>query len=110
MITPLLVVTGMEEPSTETEYGEHKDNLKDDKKKKEPKSYLKTKTKMKECNDRKILEHFPYRCLLHVEAKVDIKAYAGEFDAIKLKQWLQQMELYFSEHEVTKNRGLHFLD
>jgi hypothetical protein len=41
--------------------------------------------------------HVPF----HVEAKVDIKPYVGEVDAIKLNQWLQQMEVYFSVHEVT---------
>jgi hypothetical protein len=38
---------------------------------------------MGECNYRKMSMPF------HVEAKVDIKPYAREVDAIKLNQWLQ---------------------
>jgi len=36
-----------------------------------------------------------------VEAKVDIKPYAKEVDAIKLNQWIQQLEVYFSVHKAT---------
>ena len=35
-----------------------------------------------------------------MDAKVDIKPYVGEVDVIKMKQWLQQVELYLSVHEV----------
>jgi hypothetical protein len=45
----------------------------------------------------------PYRTKapFYVEAKVDIKPYVGEVDAIKLNQWLQQMDMYISVHEVS---------
>jgi hypothetical protein len=39
---------------------------------------------------------------------VDIKPYVGEVDAIKLNQWLQQMEVYFSVHEVTRKKKIAF--
>lgn len=44
----------------------------------------------------------------HVEAKVDIKPYVGEVDAIKLNQWLQQMEVYFNIHEVAGKQRIAF--
>jgi len=31
---------------------------------------------------------------------VDIKPYQGEIDAIKLNNWLQQLEVYFSVHNI----------
>jgi hypothetical protein len=43
-----------------------------------------------------------------VEAKVDIKSYAEEVDAIKLNQWLHHMEVYFSVHEVTGKQNISF--
>jgi hypothetical protein len=38
--------------------------------------------------------------LFKVEAEVDIKSYQGEIDAIKLNQWLQPLEVYFSAHNI----------
>jgi hypothetical protein len=43
-----------------------------------------------------------------VEAKVDIKPYVGEVYAIRMNQWLQQMEVYFSVHEVTGKQNIYF--
>jgi hypothetical protein len=88
-----LVTKSKEANPTETEHGEHKDNLEDSKKnEREPKSKLKIETEMGECI------HSIMQVPFHVEAKVDIKSYGGEVDAIKLNQWLQQMEVYFSMH------------
>jgi len=36
-----------------------------------------------------------------VEAKIYIKPYVDEIDALKLNQWLQHLEVYFSVHEVS---------
>jgi len=44
----------------------------------------------------------------HLEAKVDIKPYTGEVDAIGLNQWLQQMKVHFSMHEVTGKQNIDF--
>jgi hypothetical protein len=48
--------------------------------------------------------HVPF----HAEAKVEIKPYAGEVDAIRLNQWLQWMQVYFNVHEVTKKQKIVF--
>jgi hypothetical protein len=39
---------------------------------------------------------------------VDIKPYTREVDVIKLNQWMQQMEVYFSMHEVTGKQNIVF--
>lgn len=43
-----------------------------------------------------------------VEAKIYIKPYAGEIDAFKLNQWLQQLEVSFSVHEVSEAQRIYF--
>jgi hypothetical protein len=43
-----------------------------------------------------------------VEAKIDIKPYVGEIDALKLNQWLQQLEVYFSVHQIGEDKRISF--
>ena len=46
--------------------------------------------------------------LLEMEAKVDIKSYQGEIDALKLNNWLQQLEVYFSIHQIDEEKKISF--
>lgn len=46
--------------------------------------------------------------LFKVEAKVDIKPYHGEIDAPKLNHWLQQLEVYFSFHQIEEGQKISF--
>jgi hypothetical protein len=57
---------------------------------------------MGECN------YYKKRVPFYVEAKVDIKPYIKEVDVIRLNQWLQQMEVYFNVHEVTRKQNIYF--
>jgi len=43
-----------------------------------------------------------------MEAKVYIKLYHGEIDASKLNQWLQQLEVYFSIHQIEEEKKISF--
>lgn len=43
-----------------------------------------------------------------MEAKVHIKSYQGEIDALKSNNWLQQLELYFSVHHIDKEHKRSF--
>jgi hypothetical protein len=63
--------------------------------KKELETKIKTKIDMREQNHKKNQVNF------YVKVKADIKPYVGEVDAIKLNQWLQQMDMYISVHEVS---------
>jgi hypothetical protein len=66
VVTQLLVVKGMEAPSTNTKHGEYKDTLKDSKKKeKELELELKNETNMGECSYNRM------QIIVYVEEKVD---------------------------------------
>ena len=43
-----------------------------------------------------------------MEARVDIKPYQGEIDALKLNHLLQQLEVYFSIHQIDKEQKISF--
>jgi hypothetical protein len=43
-----------------------------------------------------------------MEAKVDIKPYQGENDALKLNNWLQQLGFYFNVHLVDEEQKISF--
>jgi hypothetical protein len=43
-----------------------------------------------------------------MEAKVDIKPYQGEIDALKLNDWLQQLEFYFNVHHIDEEQKIIF--
>jgi hypothetical protein len=43
-----------------------------------------------------------------VEEKIDIKPYACDIDDLKLYQWLQQLEFYFSVHEFSEEQIVTF--
>jgi hypothetical protein len=45
--------------------------------------------------------------LFKMEEKVDIKPYHGEIDALKLNHWLQQLEVYFSVHQIEEGKRSH---
>lgn len=47
--------------------------------------------------------------LFKVEAKFDIKPYHDEIDALKLKHWLQQLEVYFSVHQIEEGQKISFV-
>jgi len=44
-----------------------------------------------------------------MEVKVEIKPYYGYIDVFKLSHWLQQLEVYFSIHNILRKylAGLH---
>ena len=44
--------------------------------------------------------NFPSQSLFKMEAKDGIKSYQGEIGALKLNHWLQQLEAYFSIHQI----------
>jgi hypothetical protein len=52
----------------------------------------------------------PSHDLFKMEAKVDIKPYQGEIDALKLNHWLQQLEVYFSIHHIDEEQKISFVD
>jgi hypothetical protein len=41
-----------------------------------------------------------FQHLFKMEERFKIKPYEGEVDALKLNHWLQQLEVYFSVHNV----------
>jgi len=41
-----------------------------------------------------------------MEAKVNIKQYQGEINVIKLNNWLQQLEGYFSLHNIEEEHNI----
>ena len=43
-----------------------------------------------------------------MEVKVDIKPYEGEIDTLKLNHWPQQLEVYFSIHQIDKQQEISF--
>jgi hypothetical protein len=43
-----------------------------------------------------------------MEEKVDINPYQGEIDALKLNYWLQQLEVYFSVHDIDEEHRISF--
>ena len=43
-----------------------------------------------------------------MEAKVDIKPYQGEIDALKMYHWLQQLEVYFNVHHIDEEQNISF--
>jgi hypothetical protein len=43
-----------------------------------------------------------------MEEKVDIKPYQGDFDALKLNHWFQQLEFYFSVHHIDGEHNISF--
>jgi hypothetical protein len=44
-----------------------------------------------------------------MEEKVDIKPYQGEIDAVKLNNWLQQLEVYFNVHDIKEEKNILFV-
>jgi hypothetical protein len=82
MVSQLLAAKSKEIPSTKTC---HEGPKKEENK---PETECKTEPKMGECSYNKTQVYFrkvPFR----VEAKVDIKPYVEEVDAIRMNQWLQ---------------------
>jgi len=43
-----------------------------------------------------------------MEAKVNIKPYHSEINALKLNHWLQQLEVYFSNHRIEEGQKISF--
>jgi len=43
-----------------------------------------------------------------MEAKVNIKSYQGEINALKLNHWFQHLEVYFSIHHINKGKNISF--
>jgi len=43
-----------------------------------------------------------------MEAKVDIKPYQGEIDALKHNNWFQQLEVYFNIHHIDEEQKISF--
>ena len=50
----------------------------------------------------------PSQSLFKMEAKVDIKPYQGEIDALKLNHWLQHLEFYLSVHHIDQEQKRSF--
>jgi hypothetical protein len=50
----------------------------------------------------------PSQCLFNMKVKVEINAYQGEIDALKLNHWLQQLEVYFSVHHIDEGYNISF--
>jgi hypothetical protein len=50
----------------------------------------------------------PSQSLFKMEAKVDIKPYQGEINALEMNHWLQQLEFYFSVHTIDKGKKISF--
>jgi hypothetical protein len=44
--------------------------------------------------------------MFKMEAKVGIKPYQGEIYVVKLNHWLQHLEVYFSVHNIDKEKKL----
>jgi hypothetical protein len=96
MVSQLSTTKCKETPSTEVCHEGHK--------KEENKSEIehKTELEMGECIYSKTQVPF------HVEAKVEINLYTKKVYAIRLNQWLLQMEVYFSVQEVTRKQKIYF--
>jgi hypothetical protein len=50
----------------------------------------------------------PLQSLFNMEKKVYIKPYQGEIDALKLRHWLQQLDIYFSIHHIDEENNISF--
>jgi hypothetical protein len=50
----------------------------------------------------------PSQHLFKMEVEVDIKPYKGDIDVVKLNHWLQQLEVYFSVHNINEERKFSF--
>jgi hypothetical protein len=46
--------------------------------------------------------------MFKLEAKVDIKPYHGNIDVVRLNNWLQQLEVYFSLHNIDEEHKISF--
>jgi hypothetical protein len=46
----------------------------------------------------------PSQSLFKMEAKVDIKPYQDEINALKSNHWLQQLEVYFNVHHIDEQK------
>jgi hypothetical protein len=44
--------------------------------------------------------HHSFTTSIQNGSKVDIKPYQGEINVVKLNHWLQQLEVYFSVHNI----------
>jgi hypothetical protein len=51
----------------------------------------------------------PSQSLFKMEAKVNIKPYQGEINALKLNHWWQQLEVYFSIHHIKEEQKISFV-
>ena len=60
----------------------------------------------KEKQSSNVITHSQY--LFKMEVKVDIKPYQGEINAIQLNNWLQQLEVYFSVHNIHEEKEISF--
>jgi hypothetical protein len=49
-----------------------------------------------------------YHSLFKVKAKVDIQPYHGEINVVKLNQWLQQLKVYFGDHDIGEEQKISF--
>jgi hypothetical protein len=43
-----------------------------------------------------------------MEDKLDIKPYQGDINALKMNNWLQQLEVYFSVHHIDEEKKISF--
>jgi hypothetical protein len=43
-----------------------------------------------------------------MEAKVDVKKYQGDINALKLNHWLYQLEVYFTIHHINEENRIIF--
>jgi hypothetical protein len=50
----------------------------------------------------------PSQSLFNMEVKVDISPYKGDIDALKLNNWFQQLEFYFSIHHIEEEKNISF--
>jgi hypothetical protein len=50
----------------------------------------------------------PSQSIFKMEAKVGIKPYQGEINALKLNHWLRQLEVYFSIHHIDEEQKISF--
>ncbi len=58
--------------------------------------------------DQPILSHVN-QSLFKIEEKIILKLYHGEIDALKFNHWLQQMEFYFSVHQIEEGHKISFV-
>jgi hypothetical protein len=50
----------------------------------------------------------PSQIVFKMEVKVDINPYQGQIDVVNLNQWLQQLEVYFSVHNIDEETKVPF--